>query len=496
MSKFFSSILFVLAVSVQILQFFTFSPAQDIETRVKIAEDAPSTVTVEGRFVRGDRPNKRNLTMLGEMAGTIGLAERFGSVELYGLDGGRVQFRRLSAGEYLADADIAKWKYRASIAPTGRASSYAHVSWLGDGRGILMGADLFPQLAGKPPFAARIAFDLPAGWELQTAERRLPDGSFDVPDIDKAVFVVSRSGSARVVGPAAGKLRLAIFDTWLFSDSDASTAAQEIADGYERAFGGRPAQEALLTIMRFPGEMRTGAWEADTRGASVAILSSDMPFRSQSVQRLHEQMRHEIFHLWIPNGVGLSGSYDWFYEGFALYRSLKMGVAANRIRFDDFLASLSQAMVIDSIQPDRISLIEASKQRWSGANTRVYARGMLAAFLCDIAMLDRSRGKRSVDDLLRGIYAKYRGTSARVDGNEAVLAEMRLYAEVRPIVDLYVTGTAKFDNGSEMLAAGIERIGENALLSLRVTAKPGRRQRDLLDKLGYNNWRKLSEGLK
>ena len=42
----------------------------------------------------------------------------------------------------------------------------------------------------------------------------------------------------------------------------------------------------------------------------------------------------------IPNDVNLSGNYDWFYEGFALYQSLKLAVGLNRIRFEDFLDTL------------------------------------------------------------------------------------------------------------------------------------------------------------
>ena len=104
-----------------------------------------------------------------------------------------------------------------------------------------------------------------------------------------------------------------------------------------------------------------------------------------------------MFHLWIPNGVNLTGNYDWFYEGFALYQSLKMGVAVEPdtgltiiwIRFRGPTGSITGRKTL--------SLIDASKNRWNGNNnTQIYARGMLVAFLCDLAMLEASKGKRSV----------------------------------------------------------------------------------------------------
>ncbi|MGQ0543343.1 MAG: hypothetical protein ACT4O9_16095, partial [Blastocatellia bacterium] len=230
-----------------------------------------------------------------------------------------------------------------------------------------------------------------------------------------------------------------------------------------------------------------GNWEAETRGSNVTIISSDMPFKSQSLQRLHEQLRHELFHLWIPNGVNLSGNYDWFYEGFALYTSLKIGVLTGRIRFEDFLDTLLRAHTIDNFQTSRTSLIDLSGSRLSGANTTVYARGMLVAFLCDIEILKRSRGKLDVWTTVSTIYEKHRLPAQSTDGNEAVIALIGL----PDITNRYVKGAEKIDWRTNLKDAGIESDENAGRTELKVTAKPNGRQKDLLEKLGYNAWRKL-----
>src|SRR6185295_3042305 len=163
-------------------------------------------------------------------------------------------------------------------------------------------------------------------------------------------------------------LKLNISGEWLFSDDEMATMAASIFKEHERVFGAVSVSEFCIGVRRFPIPVVTGNWEAETRGNNITIISSDMPFKSQSLQRLHEQLRHEIFHLWIPNGIRLAGNYDWFYEGFALYVSLKSGVLLNRIRFEDFLDTLARAYTLDSFQNPRISLIDASKKRWSGGN--------------------------------------------------------------------------------------------------------------------------------
>jgi predicted metalloprotease with PDZ domain len=229
----------------------------------------------------------------------------------------------------------------------------------------------------------------------------------------------------------------------------------------------------------------------------VTIISSDTPFKSQSLQRLHEQLRHEMFHLWIPNGVKLTGNYDWFYEGFALYQSLKMGVGVNRLRFEDYLDTLSRAYDIDRLSGSKLSLIDASKNRWNGNNnTQVYARGMLVAFLCDLALLDASNGKRSTETIVREIYSRYRPPSLEMDGNEVVLARLRSSKELVPIIDAYITGTDSIKLAEHLKVAGIEPANDSGPTSLRIAAKPADRQKNLLDKLGYNSWRKLSSSNK
>lgn len=239
--------------------------------------------------------------------------------------------------------------------------------------------------------------------------------------------------------------------------------------------------------MHFPLQGGIGEWEADTRGTAVTIVSSDTAFSTQSIQRLHEQLRHELFHLWLPNAVNLSGHYDWFYEGFALYESLKSGVALNRIRFDDFLDTMSRAYTFDSALASRPSLIDASANRSAGGDADLYARGMLIAFLTDLELMGSSGGKASVETLLRSVFEKYHNAPTPVDGNKSVLDLI-----ASPLITRYVQGSEQIDLNGALNLAGIDLVKSGPSYSLKVTGKPDRRQREMLDKLGYNNWRRSS----
>jgi predicted metalloprotease with PDZ domain len=117
---------------------------------------------------------------------------------------------------------------------------------------------------------------------------------------------------------------------------------------------------------------------------------------------------------------------------------------------------------------------------------------MLVAFLCDLALLKESKGKRSVTNVFRRIFEKHRFPSERQDGNAAVLSIMQADAELMPIIQEFIKGSGKIDWQTELQSAGIENELGNKRTALRVTEKPTGRQKALLDKLGYNNWRKLS----
>jgi hypothetical protein len=482
MSKNLRPILPIFAAFAAILQFFTHASGQSLEATIKIDPNQVSVAEITGK----NTSPSRNLSFLQSLAGADNLGERVSEVSLFDNGGRSVTFRRFAAGEYIADTDFTSWSYKIDLTPPKNRSTAAHVSWLTGRSGILMLDDILPQFSAKD---ARVTVDLSPQWRAFSQNRREQGNEFETSDVSKSVIFVGKDLAEFADVSNGGKLKIIFDGAWNFSDKEAADASREIYAEYRRLFGSHPEGDIFVALLKFPSTVAVGNWEADTRGSTVTILSSDMPFKSQSLQRLHEQLRHEMFHLWLPNGVNLSGQYDWFYEGFALYQSLKLGVAVNRIRFDDFLDTLSRAQTIDRLSSSKLSLIDASKTRWSGANTRVYARGMLVAFLCDVAMLDSSKGKRSTDNLLRELYDKHRPPAKVNDANTAILTLMRSRSELVPIVERYIVGSEPLDLALAQ-KAGIEATTQDQLTRLVVAQKPSGRQKDLLDKLGYNNWRK------
>jgi hypothetical protein len=486
MSKVNQTILYSAAGFVLILQFFTNSAAQIVETRVKIESTSPAVLKIEGKF--SDK-KERNFSFTTSYAGIENLGARIFDIILKDKNGQTVSYKKLIDGEFLAENDFSGFEYRVKLDVPKQMSAY--VSWLSGDQGILMPGDLLPLSNEKS--LAKLKFEFPANLKISSNEKQLDGGVFEVSDVEKAIFFIGKSFRETELN---SQLKLVVSGNFLFTDNEASKAASEIFAEYQKLFGALPNKKTQILLVRFPTDVKFGRWEAETRGANVTILSSDMPFNTQSFQRLHEQLRHEIFHLWMPNNLNLSGNYDWFYEGFALYQSLRLGVQLNKLRFDDFLDTLARAHSIDSLQTQKTSLIAASNNRWNGANTQVYARGMLVAFLVDIAILRQSKGKKSLDEILREIYQKHNISNPRTDGNAAILKILQSNKDLQPSVEKYIKSSEKIVWGNDLEAVGIDAKEQNFNTKLSVKQKPNGRQKDLLDKLGYNNWRKLSQKLK
>lgn len=474
--------------------FFSFvAAAQEFEATVEISSS--SFVKIEGKFLKENfSQSRKNWSFLNSVGGVENLGARVSYFSVFDKQGRAISINKLTDSEFLAEEIADSFKYQINLSSLQSITGKAHVSWLSGEQGILMLDDLLPQFnSNNQPVSARIKFELPADWKIISSEKKSNETTFEVKNVEKAIFGIGKAWRKQEISINKSSLNLAVAGERQFSDAEALQMASGIYENYQTLFGEPPTEKVQIFLMRFPKEIKFGRWEAEARGSTLTILSADMPFKTQSLQLLHEQLRHELFHLWLPNNLNLTGNYDWFYEGFTVYQALRTGIAMNQIRFEDFLDTLAQAYNLDNLQDRRTSLIESSKNRWSGANSQVYARGMLVAFLCDVALLRKSKGKRSISEIFRAIYEKYHIPSPPEDGNAAILKALQNYPELDLIIEKYVAGAEKVNWEASLQSIGIETEEENLVARLKVKAKPSGKQKDLLDKLGYNNWRKISE---
>ncbi|HEX8500837.1 MAG TPA: hypothetical protein VF659_09610 [Pyrinomonadaceae bacterium] len=457
---------------------------QALDVKINVVSVSPPRVRVEGR-----RDGGAGAWSLRNFYGSAaGLAERVEGFALFDEGGAAVNVKKLAPGEFSAERPAARFSYEMRLDPPAFVSDSAHVSWLTADRGLLMLADLLP----LPLTNAKVELSLPPGWKVATAEEGRAPGVFDVKDAERAVFAVGRDLRERRGRAGATAFTLATAGEWAFSDSEAADSVEEILKLHQETAGGAALKRPLVLLLPLPQQGAAGnLWGAETRGATVVLLSGRLPSKLAARAQLDGSLSHELFHLWVPNGLALGGEYGWFYEGFTNYVALRAGMRRGQLTFDDYLGALGRAY--DSYRAARgvkeASLLESSQRRWSGSAALVYHKGLLVAFLYDLTLMRRTGGKNSLDAAYKELYRRYGRGARREDGDRAVTEILGETGGMRDFVGRFVEGAEEITLAPLLGPFGLELKPGGARTHVGVADSLEPAQRELLRKLGYNEAR-------
>jgi predicted metalloprotease with PDZ domain len=461
---------------------------ETLSARISIISVAPARVRIEGeRSVATRAWSFRNA-----YASMVNLGERIEKLALADSSGADVPVRKLAPGEYEAASAATRFVYEMKLDAPLFESDAAHVSWLTNERGFLMLGDLLPLVSGEKDVAkasASLRFVLPVNWMIATNNKAGVDGVFEVTDREAAIFFVGQNLRERRQRVGAMEFAFVTAGEWAFSDAEVADLAASLLKEHTNTFGGAAQSRAMLILAPFPRQAAADHWSAETRGATITLLAGKSPSKTAALAQLSFPLAHELFHLWIPNGLMLDGNYDWFYEGFTLYQALMAGVRLNLLTFQDYLNAMGRAF--DAYKAaqgrDELSLLAASERRWTRSPALIYNKGMLAAFLYDLNLRQKSGGKRSLNDVYRALFRQSSNASqARRDGNLAALAALNGAGEMRDVTRRYIESASAIELSAAIAPFGLRIETGGVRTRIAVAEQLSGAQRDLLRKFGYN----------
>ncbi|GIU82083.1 MAG: hypothetical protein KatS3mg006_1147 [Pyrinomonadaceae bacterium] len=467
---------------------FQTMPKPSVEVTLSLSTN--QTISVEIESEKADA----FWEFLTSYANVTNLEKRIENLKFFDENGLEISYARIGEGKFVVDKPVKHIRYDVKTALAENFAGIAHVSWIDQSQGLLVLADLIPR--NFEANSAKVNFRLPAEWKILSNESEITEQSgrsyFAVEKVEKAVFLVCKEFREKSFSAGKTKIKFAFVGEWEFIE-EAVKLAERIFAEYTGKIGELSFPKVQIFLIPFPEKTRFNHWQAETKGATVTIVSAPPAFKSNALNLLSEQLRHEILHLWIPNSLSLKGNYDWFFEGFVIYQSLKSGVLMGEIRFDNFLSHIASAF--DSIQTSlqEVSLLELSNNRWQlpiAERKILYARSLLTAFLLDIKLL-RNR-KHGIEIIFRELLRKFTGKSE--DANKAILAVLRRYDA--DFVSRYIENMAQINLPSQLADFGIQVKKVSGRTKLEVAENLSSRQKDLLEKLGYNQWRRISVKIK
>lgn len=319
-------------------------------------------------------------------------------------------------------ADSAVWRLADTTSRTIRLEyqvdlSHARSAWPygNEQAATLQGEDLFTVskalfIVSSTPGKRTVRFKVPGRWHVSTPWAPLPESahSFTVDDNDSLI------DNSLVVGPTAPTVTRAGGFTFLLaalgeakSDRDrVGSALGSIVREYMRVFPQTPPSRYLMTLFRAPER------DAEAYGASAAFSEPDSLTSSNRILWA-STLAHELFHAW--NGHAIRpvnySNLQWFSEGFTDYYATRSLARARVIDESLFIRKAEHTIglyLYFKAAPvfDSVTLVSAGERK--GRNRLgVYNGGWVSAFCMDTQIRTASRGRRSLDDVMRLLYSRF-----------------------------------------------------------------------------------------
>jgi len=351
-----------------------------------------------------------------------------------------------------------------------------------DGRhGYFNGANLFLFVEGRLAEPAELEVVPPPGWHVTTALEGGPT-RFQARDYDELADSPVEVGTHAVERfDALGKPHDVALVGRGFLDVPRFVAdLRRIVEHLGGLMGGLP-YDRYLFIVHLTDKRRGGL---EHERSTTLHVARDAFFPREAWEETLALAAHEFFHLWNVKRLKPAAlvPYDyareqytrllWWFEGVTSYYDRLALVRAGAGDAGRYLEHLGKEWTSLERQPGarKMSLEEASLTAWvkyyrpdeNTPNSAVsyYQKGELVAWSLDLAL---RRAGRSLDELLRLLYARFTTGGVPEDGVERTAAELLGGPAARDFFDRYVRGTEPLAPDLDVIGLAARRRAAQAL---------------------------------
>ncbi len=376
-------------------------------------------------------------------------------------------------------------------------------SHLDGSHGYFNGATVFmyvPTRTGEP---LRLNIVTPLGWQVSTGLTPLAGDTppqrhrFTAADYDELLDCPVECGTQRLLAFTVDDIphQIAI---WGHGNEDAARLVADtkrIVETQRDFFRGLPYRHYTFILHLTDG--KNSGLEHRNSVTNQVDRWSFKPERSY--ERFLSLTSHEFFHVWNVKRLRPAplGPFNyqvenytrllWLMEGGTSYYDELLLVRAGLLRPERFLEALAEKIVRLQSQPGRQlqSVEQSSFDAWiklyrpdeHSANSSIsyYLKGSLVCFLLDIKLRALTGGERSLDDVLRLLFARYPISGPGIPEDAGVLAAVEEVAgehsgAFRDFFARFSAGTEELDYAGALATVGLTprwlRHGPQAWLGL------------------------------
>ena len=423
-----------------------------------------------------------------------------------------VSIRAESRGRAVRIEKLDKHTWHAAPAPGTLVVHYEVYAWdlsvrgahLDTTHGFFNGTSVFLRVLGHEEECCAVQIDPPAGahyraWRVATSLPRLgaPEGGFGeyaAGNYDELIDHPVEMGTFASLRFRACGVPHEMAITGV-QDADTARLARDLKKICEtqirfwnasRGNGARSESAPMERYVFMTTALGEGYGGLEHR-ASTALMCSRGDLPRRGVSEVTEAYRgflglcsHEYFHTWNVKRLKPKAfaPYDldrenytsllWVFEGFTSYYDDVMLLRAGLIGRDSYLELLARTITNHLRTPGRArqSVAESSFDAWikyyrqdensPNAAVSYYVKGSLVALCLDLHVRLRTRGKKSLDDLMHLMWRR-RGLSGEGVGEQEVeaMAEEPTGLKLRAFFDLAVRGTGELPLARLLAGHGI-----------------------------------------
>jgi predicted metalloprotease with PDZ domain len=346
---------------------------------------------------------------------------------------------------------------------------------------FLNGAPTFLWIDARRGTPHEVTLDLPTGWRVTTALHPSGERGYLAADLDELLDspIHAAGGPVRELDAAGRPHELAVWgrpEPGAATLDDLAADTRRIVEAHVEVFGGVPYDRYAFILLLAPGAH--GGLE---HAASTALLSSPFAFSTRKkYEDLLELVSHEYFHLWNvkrirPSGLGrfdyARENYTralWVAEGLTSYYDRYTLRRARLQPVKRYLEKLAEEWGHLLAIPGRRkqSIEESSFDAWiklykpdeNSVNSTVsyYLKGSIVCLCLDLEIRRRSGGRRSLDDVLRRLWAEYGALGRGYDDAHVQLEmEQAVDLDLGAFFDRSVRGREDPDLAAALAGAGL-----------------------------------------
>jgi predicted metalloprotease with PDZ domain len=336
-------------------------------------------------------------------------------------------------------------------------------------------AAVLPFVRGRERERHAVTVEAPAGWSVATALDGGP-AEFTARDYDELADSPLEIGTHRLLRFEALGLphEVALWGRGNLDEATFVADARRIVEVLGGLMGGLPYRRYLF-VVHLADQRRGGLEHAASTTLQVARGGF---FPRKAYEETLGLLAHEFFHVWnvkrlrpaafVPFDYGRE-QYTrllWWFEGATSYYEQVALARAGLQPPKRWLEALGQALTTLERSPGarKMSVEESSFLAWvklyrpdentPNSTISYYLKGELVALALDLAL---RRAGRSLDDLLRALYARHAEGGVPEDGVEAVAAELLGADAARRFFDRFVRGTEPLELDLDVVGLRLRR---------------------------------------